>query len=84
MKEAFYSESARVMRPSAIREMSKRTEKPGIISFAPGQPSGETFPAAEMAEIAARLLRDEPATSLQYTVTRGFHPLLEVVAGLLE
>jgi len=41
--DALFSSSARGMRFSAIRRMSALIERPDIISFAPGQPSPETF-----------------------------------------
>jgi 2-aminoadipate transaminase len=84
VKEDFYSADARVMRPSAIRAMSKLITRPGIISFAPGYPASDTFPAAEIAEIAARILQDESGAGLQYGLTRGFPPLIEQVAGLMK
>ncbi|MDP3372695.1 MAG: PLP-dependent aminotransferase family protein, partial [Hydrogenophaga sp.] len=38
------AQRAERMNPSVIREILKVTEKPGIISFAGGLPSTETFP----------------------------------------
>ena len=38
------AQRAQKMNPSVIREISKVTEKPGIISFASGFPSPQTFP----------------------------------------
>ena len=73
------SEAARGMRFSAIRRMSALIEKPGIISFAPGQPSPETFPVAEFQEIAAAVIRDESAGAFQYILTRGYAPLIAAV-----
>jgi len=73
------SEAARGMRFSAIRRMSALIEKPGIISFAPGQPSPETFPVAEFQEIIADVVRRESAGAFQYILTRGFAPLIGAV-----
>src|SRR5688500_5211717 len=74
------SEAARGMRFSAIRRMSALIEKPGIISFAPGQPSPDTFPVAEFQLIAAEIVRSESAGAFQYILTRGLAPLLAAVA----
>ncbi len=67
------------MRFSAIRRMSALIEKPGIISFAPGQPSPETFPVAEFQEIVAEIIRRESALAFQYILTRGLAPLIGAV-----
>ena len=43
---------------------------PGVLSLAGGFPDPSTFPSEAVAEITARLLRDEPA-ALQYTPSEG-------------
>ena len=73
------SEAARGMRFSAIRRMSALIEKPGIISFAPGQPSPETFPVAAFQEIYAEVVARESAGAFQYILTRGLGGLIEAV-----
>jgi 2-aminoadipate transaminase len=67
------------MRFSAIRRMSALIERPGIISFAPGQPSPETFPVAAFQEILADVVARESAGAFQYILTRGYGPLLAAV-----
>jgi 2-aminoadipate transaminase len=74
-----FSEAARGMRFSAIRRMSALIEKPGIISFAPGQPSPETFPVEAFREILAEAIAAEGAACFQYILTRGLAPLLSAV-----
>ena len=66
--------------PSAIREILKLTERPGIISLAGGLPSADGFPVAAMAEASARVLRDTPREALQYGPSEGYTPLREWVA----
>ena len=73
------SESALSMRFSAIRRMSELIEKPGIISFAPGQPSSETFPVESFREIVAEVIAREGAAAFQYIQTRGHGGLLAAV-----
>jgi 2-aminoadipate transaminase len=68
------------MRFSAIRRMSALIERPGIISFAPGQPSPETFPVAAFAEIVSTIVQEESAGAFQYILTRGHGPLIDAVA----
>src|SRR5215813_3889027 len=77
--DALFSTAARGMRFSAIRRMSALIEKPGIISFAPGQPSPETFPVAAFAEIVEDVIAREGAGTFQYILTRGLAPLLAAV-----
>ena len=77
--DGILSEAARGMRFSAIRRMSALIEKPGIISFAPGQPSPETFPVAAFQEIFAEVVARESAGAFQYILTRGLGGLLEAV-----
>ena len=45
--EQIFSERARAIQSSAIREILKVTERPEVISFAGGLPSAATFPVAE-------------------------------------
>jgi len=73
------SEAARGMRFSAIRRMSALIERPGIISFAPGQPSPETFPVAAFQEIIAEVVARESAGAFQYILTRGLGSLIAAV-----
>ena len=62
---------------SAIREMFKMMQKPGVISFAGGNPSPETFPVEELKEISQRLLTENPGLYLQYGITEGYAPRSE-------
>ncbi|MFY9184584.1 MAG: PLP-dependent aminotransferase family protein [Limnohabitans sp.] len=68
------------MNPSVIREILKVTEKPGIISFAGGLPSPQTFPIDAMREASERVLRDDGKAALQYAASEGYAPLREWVA----
>jgi 2-aminoadipate transaminase len=80
--EKFLSRDARNFRPSAIRAFAKLINDPNVISFAGGVPSPETFPAERIAEIAARVIRENRAVALQYGPTRGLPRLCDFVAGL--
>jgi 2-aminoadipate transaminase len=75
------------MNPSVIREILKVTEKPGIISFAGGLPSAETFPVDAFAQACERVLHgqgvDSGRASLQYASSEGYAPLREWVAASL-
>ncbi len=72
---------AQQLKPSAIREILKLTERPGIISLAGGLPSPDSFPVDAMAEATARVLREQPREALQYAASEGHAPLREWVAA---
>jgi len=63
------------MKRSAIREILKHLQKPGMISFAGGLPAPETFPVEDLKEITLEILEKEGPDSLQYGTTEG-DPLL--------
>ena len=63
------------MKRSAIREILKHLQKPGMISFAGGLPAPETFPVDDLKEIAVEILEKNGPESLQYGTTEG-DPLL--------
>jgi 2-aminoadipate transaminase len=44
---------------------------PGVLSMTGGFPNPATFPTDEVDEIAARLIREDPAVALQYTPCAG-------------
>jgi 2-aminoadipate transaminase len=71
------------MNPSVIREILKVTEKPGIISFAGGLPSPETFPIDAFAAACATVLKNDGKAALQYAASEGFPALREWVANSL-
>lgn len=75
-----YAQRTQKMSSSAIRELLKFTEQPGIISFGGGLPAPEVFPVERIASASARVLRDLSATALQYGTTEGYLPLREMIA----
>lgn len=75
-----YAQRTQRMSSSAIRELLKVTERPGIISFGGGLPAPEVFPIDRIAEATARVLRDLGGTALQYSPTEGYLPLREMIA----
>jgi 2-aminoadipate transaminase len=82
--DAFLSRAASGMKESAIRRMGAVVARNGdVISFAPGYPSAETFPYQDFQEIARELLSGSDEQVLQYGPTRGFRPLVDLVAGIM-
>ena len=74
------AQRAEKMNPSVIREILKVTEIPGIISFAGGLPSPQTFPIEEMRVACERVLSQDGKVALQYAASEGYGPLREWVA----
>lgn len=77
---ALFAARTQRMQRSTIREILKVTEDPEIISFAGGLPNPKFFPVAEVAESAAKVLRDAGTSALQYAATEGYRPLREFIA----
>src|SRR3954463_7476166 len=50
---------------------------PGVLSMTGGFPNAETFPAAELEALPARLLRQDSAVALQYTPVAGLASVRE-------
>ena len=78
------AQRAHQMNPSVIREILKVTEKPGIISFAGGLPSSETFPIEAMQAACAKVLSQDGKAALQYAASEGHGPLRDWVAQELK
>ncbi|QTD47464.1 PLP-dependent aminotransferase family protein [Ottowia testudinis] len=80
------AERAHAMNPSAIREILKVTERPGILNFAGGLPSPETFPVDAMRAACATVLAEGSAVarpSLQYASSEGLPELRAWIAAEL-
>ena len=80
------AERAHAMNPSAIREILKVTERPGILNFAGGLPSPETFPIEAMRAACASVLAEGSAVakpSLQYASSEGLPELRQWVSAEL-
>ncbi len=71
----YLSNSGKSLKRSAIREMLKHLQKPGMISFAGGLPAPETFPVEDLKEIVLEILENNGPDGLQYGTTEG-DPLL--------
>ncbi len=78
---------ARHMRPingSAIREIFKLLAKPGMISFAGGNPSNTALEPRVISDLAREALEQYGTTLLQYGATDGFGPFRESAAAFLR
>ncbi|MBN8721711.1 MAG: PLP-dependent aminotransferase family protein [Acidobacteria bacterium] len=80
----YFSSLADRLKPNPIRRLSTLINRPGIISFAGGVPSPETFPYNEIAEISSRLVYERGGEVLQYGVTRGNRQLIEYLVQEMQ
>jgi 2-aminoadipate transaminase len=74
-----FSNTAKGMKRSAIRELLKLTQRSDIISFAGGLPSPESFPIEQLKEISCEVLDTDGAQALQYGATEGDTRLREIL-----
>lgn len=83
--DAFLSHAGVQMQGSAIRKMGTiLSQSRDLISFAPGYPAPETFPWSDLQDIARELLSGADGTVLQYGPTRGYRPLLDEIAAIMQ
>jgi 2-aminoadipate transaminase len=66
-----YAQRTQRMASSAIRDLLKVTEIPGVISFAGGLPAPDVFPLDEFRQACDKVLCDHGALALQYGATEG-------------
>ena len=64
---------------SAIREIFKVIAKPGMISFAGGNPSVTALPDEKVSELAVKVLKENGKALLQYGATEGYPPFVEAL-----
>jgi 2-aminoadipate transaminase len=82
--DQFLSRAGESMQESAIRKMGAMLAGArDMVSFAPGYPDDALFPWEEFRSIADDLFSNQRAGVLQYGATRGYRPLMEVIAGLM-
>ena len=78
------AERTRSLNASAIREILKTTEQPGVLSLAGGLPSPDSFPVEALAAASERLWRHQASQALQYASSEGLPALRQWVADRLS
>ncbi|MDG6220445.1 MAG: aminotransferase class I/II-fold pyridoxal phosphate-dependent enzyme, partial [Candidatus Thermoplasmatota archaeon] len=78
--ESFFSERAKGMKASEIRELLKLTQAKDIISLAGGLPNPDAFPVDLVKKLANEVLEKNGKSALQYGTTEGLPALREAFA----
>src|ERR1700733_14880865 len=68
---------------SEVPAIPSRAGGPDVITFSGGFPEPATFQTGTLADIAARLIADEPGVALQYSATEGLAGVRDYVSGRL-
>ncbi|MEA1994370.1 MAG: PLP-dependent aminotransferase family protein [Euryarchaeota archaeon] len=76
----YYSERAKGLKASQIRELLKIAQKPEVISFAGGLPNPDSYPVEQVRECINYILDTEAEQALQYGATDGYVKLREFLA----
>jgi 2-aminoadipate transaminase len=74
----------RRMNASAIREILKLTERPGVLSLAGGLPSPDAFPLEALARASEQVWRTQGAAAMQYASSEGLPALRTWIAARLS
>lgn len=82
MDDSIFSETAKRVKASEIREILKLTQRPGIISLAGGLPNPQTFPLEEIKKIVDDVLNSDN-NGLQYGLTEGDPELRQHIANIM-
>lgn len=77
--EKYYTNRAKPLKASGIREMFKLMGDPAVISLAGGAPDPALFPNEELGKIAEAVLRENGTKALAYGTTDGYAPLKELL-----
>ncbi|WP_169568767.1 PLP-dependent aminotransferase family protein [Sneathiella limimaris] len=77
-----FSEDARAIEASEIRELLKLLADPTVLSFAGGIPDPELFPTADVTRIRNDIEGNQQISreAMQYSATEGYLPLREWIA----
>ena len=77
-----HSKSACCAVPSAVREINKQVDSPGIRSLAGGWPDPAVFPADDILQMMTKQLKQHADRVLQYGATEGLSELRQELARM--
>ena len=77
-----FSKGMSSLKPSVIREILKNSGD--TIPLSAGNPAPDAFPVDDMREIAAGILAENPVLALQYGVSEGYKPLIDLLTVIAK
>jgi 2-aminoadipate transaminase len=77
--ETRYARRAASVSSSAIRELLKVVQTPGLLSLAGGMPPPELFPIQAVQAACQHVLSERGREAMQYGITEGYAPLRQFV-----
>ncbi|MFO8078361.1 MAG: PLP-dependent aminotransferase family protein [Thermoplasmatota archaeon] len=78
--ERLFSEKAKKLKTSQIRELLKLTQSPDLISLAGGLPNAKAFPVESIHQCVENVFEKNITNALQYGTTEGLPPLRAALA----
>lgn len=78
--ERLFSEKAKKIKASEIRELLKLTQSPDLISLAGGLPNAKAFPVESIHQCVENVFKKNITTALQYGTTEGLPRLRAALA----
>lgn len=78
------SKAVRKIEKSAIAEILRVINQPGMISLAGGLPAKETFPTKIIEKLASFVIKKYGSLAFQYGPTEGLKPLREALVSFLK
>ncbi|GHG11948.1 2-aminoadipate aminotransferase [Deinococcus piscis] len=78
---AAFSAGIGAVNGSALRDMLRMAQVPGMVNFGGGLPAPDLFPMDRIAQASARALEQYGWRAVQYGTTEGFLPLREWLAA---
>lgn len=80
-----YADRMNKVKASGIRSVQKKISgKKDVISFAAGLPDSRLFPLEELRETTDRILKENGEAALQYGMTKGYQPLIQMLAERMK
>ena len=82
--EKYYSDTARNMEASEIREILSVVKSGDIISMAGGMPNPDSFPVEMIDDLTSKALNEKGPEMLQYGTTMGYEGLREQISKRMK
>ena len=79
-----FADRMKKLEPAAVYDILKRSAGRDVIPFGAGNPSPDSIPFEQLAELAQKVIKEQPVLTLQYGLTEGYAPLRAELAAFLK